>query len=298
MSAKKEKTIVGLILGFIGRVFCVCMMVLCAWTLIVLLTGLYNPKRAETVIKSAGVEKSELEEKIAAVKESKDIRQHFHNIDQSIFIEQKDPPLCLTCHGNLPHTKALEMRALLNMHTYFIACEACHIRPSEDQDVFFAWFDYDTRDKVFTLDGPDGSYNAKIVPIVRDEKGNEKRLDKPLNESFGRQFVDEGHSWTLEKKAKAKAIIHEEHTKKPILCNECHSRNGHLPFEDLHYSAKRVEQLSGTEAAGMVERYIEFYLPTMFDPDLVTKRKLLQEKTWAAEAEDKVFDSFDKSKKK
>ncbi|MFC1855254.1 hypothetical protein ACFL2A_01765, partial [Thermodesulfobacteriota bacterium] len=86
--------------------------------------------------------------------------------------------------------------------------------------------------------------------------------------------------------------IHEGHTKNPVLCNECHTKNGHLPFEDLHYSEKRVEQLSGTEAAGMVDRYIEFYLPTMFDPALVEKRQLKQEKYWGAKNKERVFKSF------
>jgi hypothetical protein len=273
VSAKKEKSIKGLILGIIGRVFCVSMMVLTGWTLITLLSGLYLPQKVASVMETGGEEKTDLEKKLEAVKEGMDVREHFHNIDQSIFVEENDPPLCLTCHGNMPHTKALEMRSLLNMHTYFAACEVCHTRKEEGEDIYFAWYDFDTKERIFTLKGAPGSYNAKIVPIRREETGDERRLDAPLNEGFAREFVEKGYTWSLEQKAKAKAIIHEEHTKTPILCNECHAKEGYLRFEDLHYSEKRVEQLEGTEAAGMVEKYIKFYLPTMFDPSLVKKRR-------------------------
>jgi hypothetical protein len=255
-------------------------MLLTGWTLYILVTGLYFPKKVAIVMEKKDL--TGIESKMERVKESKDIRSHFHNIDKSIFVEEKDPPLCLTCHGNMPHTKALEMRSLINMHTYFIACEVCHVRKDEEADVFFAWIDFDTKKKIFTLKGPSGNYNAKIVPILKDAQGNERRLDVPLNEEYASEFIQSGYKWSLEQKAKAKAIIHEEHTKKPILCNECHAKNGYMPFEDLHYSQKRVEQLEGTEAAGMVENYIKFYLPTMFDPSLVRKRRLSAEKTKGA----------------
>ncbi len=274
MSVKKEKTFLGIVKGIIGRIFCVSMMILTAWTLIVLLRGLYFPKKVATVIKESGKKGSVLQEKMKEITESKDIRNHFHNVDKSIFVEAKDPPLCLTCHGNLPHTKALEMRALLNMHTYFIACEVCHIRKEADDDIYFAWYDFDTREETYTLEGPPGDYNAKIVPVRRLPGKKKRRLDTPLNEDYARDFIESGYKWTLEERAKAKALIHEEHTKQPVLCNECHtSKNGYLPFEDLHLSEKRAGQLRGTAAAGMVERYIKFYLPTMFDPALVKKRK-------------------------
>jgi hypothetical protein len=289
VSAKKEKTVVGIILGIIGRIFCVFMMFVCTWLLIVLLRGLYFPKKVATVLETEKEKGSILDQKMDAIKESKDIRKHFHNIDQSIFIEDKDPPLCLTCHGNLPHTKALEMRSLLNMHTYFIACEVCHIRKEPEDDIYYAWFDFATKKRIFTLKGAPGNYNAKIVPVERLVTGEERRLDTPLDEAFAQEFIREGFKWPLEKKAKAKAIIHERHTKSPVLCNECHAKNGYLPFADLHYTEKRADQLSGTEAAGMVARYIKFYLPTMFDPALAKKRKLATEKTEPIKADEDVF---------
>ncbi len=293
MAAKKKKGFIGIILSLIGQLFCVAMIALTFWTLGTLLKGLYLPGKVQVVKKGEHEgDMSDLDRRLESVSRSRDYRKHFHNVDKSIFIEDRDPPLCLACHGNMPHTKALEMRALLNMHTYFIACEICHVRRApEDNTIFFAWIDYETKQEIYEIEEENwGNYGAKIIPFKKIGRKEPVRMDKPLNEQYAIDYLKNSFSWSTEKRAKAKAIIHEGHVKNPILCNECHAKDGYLPFEEeLLYSEKRASQLFGTAAAGMVERYIEFYLPTMFDPDLVEKRKLLKEKTEAAKDEG-VFD--------
>ena len=48
---------------------------------------------------------------------------------------------CTTCHLSPPHTKNLRSRAFLNMHTEYIACETCHLRP-KNVEFQYQWLDY------------------------------------------------------------------------------------------------------------------------------------------------------------
>ena len=63
-------------------------------------------------------------------------------------------------------------------------------------------------------------------------------------------------------------------SKKPVQCTECHGREPYINFAQVGYSQKRAESLYRTEVADMIERYMKFYLPTMFDPDLMKKQKM------------------------
>ena len=40
-------------------------------------------------------------------------------------------PMCMTCHLPLPHRKNKRSRTFMNMHSRYIACETCHLRPKE-----------------------------------------------------------------------------------------------------------------------------------------------------------------------
>jgi hypothetical protein len=212
-------------------------------------------------------------------KEFRDKREHFHNVDESISVKEKDPTLCLTCHGNLPHTKAQGLRSFLNMHTFFLACETCHVnaegqinKVDESEWIHYAWFDFTTKKRVYKLNGPAGNYNARIVPVRKETSGKEVRLDLPLREKFVKDFIEKGHNFSLEEKAKAKAIIHEKNSKEPVLCDKCHMTGGYLSLLDLNYTSKRAEQLEGPEAFDLVKKYLEYYNPSMFDQEQRLKK--------------------------
>ena len=49
--------------------------------------------------------------------------------------------MCLRCHGNFCHNKSEEFRSYYNMHTFFLACETCHIRKEQGSAIQFKWFD-------------------------------------------------------------------------------------------------------------------------------------------------------------
>ena len=52
------------------------------------------------------------------------IEGRFHHI--GFEIERDQASICVRCHGNVPHDKSKEVRAFLNMHVFYVACETCH----------------------------------------------------------------------------------------------------------------------------------------------------------------------------
>ncbi len=79
---------------------------------------------------------------------------------------------------------------------------------------------------------------------------------------------------TPEEQARAKALLHKHLSKKPIQCTECHRRGGYLDFVSIGYDPQRAKSLYRTEVARMIDRYMKFYLPTMFDPNLMRQQRL------------------------
>ncbi len=278
MAHKKEKTFLGVVMGLLGRIVSLVLMVCVIMLNLFMWRNLYFPKshvKGEVAQEEVVQKKLNVEDERVRVMEA---RQHFHNVDSTISVESRQPPLCLRCHGNYPHTKSATIRSLCNMHTYFLACEVCHIRQKQGEVFSYRWFDNETGEIRLNIQGRKGNYGAKIIARVLNEKtGKYRRLDKPLNEEFALDFIQNKDSYTMDQQAKAKAKIHEDLSPEPILCNECH--NPAMPilnFDDLEYPPQRAQQLRGTEVAGMVSKYVEFYFPTMFDADMMRKQKQKQ----------------------
>lgn len=206
------------------------------------------------------------------VEEDKLKRVHFHNVDKTLKVEDKMPTLCLRCHGNYPHRRAKEIRAMLNFHTFFCACEVCHFREKPGV-LTFKWYDNESGAIISKLKGKDGNYGAKIVPrMFEDDKY--VRLDKPTTETYAQDFMKVWFQYTYDQQAKAKAELHKGLADKPIQCIECHRKEEPvLDFRDLGYSDHWVDELTGTEVAGMIDKYMTFYLPTMFNPDEVRRER-------------------------
>jgi cytochrome b subunit of formate dehydrogenase len=211
--------------------------------------------------------------------EQEKYRGHFHNIDDSINLHLATPQFCVTCHGTLPHSKAPDIRSFLNMHNYFMACEVCHVREENFSGKFnYIWFDNMTDQKMDKIEGNNGVYGGRLIPVlVSDSKsGSEiRRMDQAEDPNFIKSFIAQKDILTPEEQGKAKVIIHKNMAKKPVQCTECHSsKQPYIDLARVGYSQKRAESLYRTEVADMINRYMQFYLPTMFDPDLMRKQKV------------------------
>jgi hypothetical protein len=203
--------------------------------------------------------------------------EHFHNIDSTLDVKKRVPTLCLICHGNYPHSKNKEVRSLYNMHTYFCACETCHLRSPK---ISFVWFDNYTGEQIPEIKErvPDGvyagNYGAKIVPCVLDKIGKYRRLDEPISDEYARQYLKIWAQYTYDQQSQAKSEAHKRLAQEPVTCTECHQKqNPYLNFKTLGYPQHLCDEFTGTEVAGMVAKYKSLKLPTMFRPDSIIEGK-------------------------
>lgn len=209
------------------------------------------------------VEQTELE-RIATGKAAGVTNEHFHNVDRAVLAGGDSPSLCLKCHGNYPHSKAPDIRAFLNAHAYFAACEVCHIRPEEGDQIVYKWLDNKTGLELSELAGKPGDYGGMIVPI-KIENGIGRRLDESTDKAFVEEYMELRATFNADQQAEAKVRIHKDISEKPIFCDGCHKEKGILNFKELLYTPVVAERLETGEVAGMINKYAKFYLPTMFD---------------------------------
>ncbi len=196
-----------------------------------------------------------------------DTREHFHNIDETVLIPTKSNSLCFKCHGNYPHSKAKEVRAFRNAHTFFMACEVCHLPPDKEGRVVFKWLDNDTGEEVGKLEGEAGIYGAKIIPIEIID-GMERRLDELGDEEFVEQYLAQRGKLDADQEAAAKIRLHKDIAEKPIGCDACHTNTEepYLPYSALGYTRSRLNELTGADVVGMLKKYEDFHMPSLLRP--------------------------------
>jgi hypothetical protein len=188
-------------------------------------------------------------------------QDHFHNLDQSLLKIAKSPSVCLKCHGSYPHSKSKKIRAFLNAHVYFMACEVCHLKEQKRERVAFEWLDDKTGS---IMDHSPDTVKAKIVP-VEVEEGSIKRLDETGDSKFVEEYLRRRSQLDADQVAVAKERTHKNVSDTPIYCNDCHTmeKKPYLPYEELNYSKQRISEIVGTEVVGMVDKYKKFYLPNL-----------------------------------
>jgi hypothetical protein len=190
----------------------------------------------------------------------------FHILDEKMYSDEENAPVCLQCHGNFPHVKHNEYRAYYNMHTFFLACETCHLRlEKEDEETGFKWLDDKTGKPLERLVGKDGNFGAKIVPI-RKLKIAFERLDKFPDQQLAKEFMKNKNSYTKAEKEKICKQLMQWKDEKPISCEECHSKTSYLNYYELLYDSRRSGELSRIEIVKMLEEYEHFRFPKIIRP--------------------------------
>ena len=191
---------------------------------------------------------------------------YFHESDQPFFTDEKTAPLCLRCHGNFCHVKSEEFRSYYNMHTFFLACETCHIRNAPGNMLAFKWFDDRTGAPVAELKGKDGNYGAKIVP-VREGPAGAERLDAFPEEALALEFLKNKDTYAAGRREDIKKRLMKHISKEPIRCEECHCANGYLNYMSLGYDSIRSSELSRIEIVRLIQQYKGFRFPVMLEPE-------------------------------
>ncbi len=202
------------------------------------------------------------------VLEEQRLKGHFHHIDVKIAPDQRN--YCISCHGDIPHDKIKDLRAFGNMHAAFIGCQTCHIRlDDESKTGVFKWYDRTTGEIVpspLSRGEKFGNYSAKIIPFER-VAGKLQRIDSSEKIDFALEYSKHEKTLSEVQKSKAKKIIHQQVSKTPYICEECHQTQAPLlPFESLGYSKPRIDAIISTEVIGMIKKYTQFYLPRLLEP--------------------------------
>ena len=191
---------------------------------------------------------------------------HFHMVDEAKeSVTEPFQPLCITCHGTLPHTKEQKLRSLLNFHTGYMACTVCHVRKDPaDHDMKFIWVDRKSGLMSSSVEGSFGQYPAKIFPVKVSANGRQT-IYHPVSEKAAEEFLKLKDRFTPDQMSQAKIKLHERITPKPVLCKECHTKKGYFDFKHLGYPQNRIDHLISSEVVGMIDKYETFYLPEAID---------------------------------
>jgi len=211
------------------------------------------------------------------------IEGRFHHI--GFEIQPDNASMCVRCHGNIPHDKSKEVRSFLNMHAFYTACETCHIRPYNNKAKWtFRWFNKENGELAANpralveieemYDHPDspfyptyGNYGVKIAPGTLDND-TFKFIKTEKDKVFVERYLAEQDNLSQQQKSQIKKLVHKGINKKPIECNQCHQeKSPYLPFAELGYPPRRVEELTNTSVVGMIDKYKEFYIPNFLTPN-------------------------------
>lgn len=205
------------------------------------------------------------------VVEEQYVKGHFHHV--GLKVETDANSVCVKCHGAVPHDRAKTIRAFLNMHAFYMACETCHVRPKATETQWiFRWYDKSTGKIIAnpsSLNTQDesmyGNYSAKIAPGEIDQKGDFKLLNGQNELKFVERYQSEEKRLNDTQKSKMKKIIHRKVNEEPLLCDGCHTADNkpYLPFSKLGYPNRRLYELTSTEVVGMIKKYQKFYIPNI-----------------------------------
>jgi hypothetical protein len=199
-----------------------------------------------------------------AVPRQEMIYEPFHGVDDSVLAGSKSKSWCLKCHEDYPHSKSKEVRGMLNAHSFFLACEVCHIAPKQGERLEYRWLQRGTDVVLTSLNGLPGDYGGTIIPF-RTENGVARRLDENQQAQL---LLDESAAIDSDGNLQMRTMhlnadIHKEFSPKPVFCDDCHRDNGLLDFAKLMYPPQRVERLTIGEGANIIKQYKEFYLPSL-----------------------------------
>lgn len=200
----------------------------------------------------------------------------FHEKGRSTLSSIQDPSSCRVCHDLFPHSQSHMVRAFLNMHTGYLACETCHLNKEKYQNLTYGWRE---PEQVKFIGEKHGSvFNEKTGQVERageaasriapyELKGGQKRLlVNTWDNAKAIEFLQKRGQ--LDKKEEADQIrfFHKDMRRRAIsvACQECHAPDSILDFKELGFGDKRKEDLVYMNIRGLVTKYETFYFPQLF----------------------------------
>lgn len=214
-------------------------------------------------------------DRLAAEKEEEQAR-HFHHLTNNMGVDGTKS-VCYYCHGDFPHFEQRMIRTLLNMHTQFIGCMTCHVDPKsiDEGSVKLKWLNYsgipvsgphfgtDYNGETGFLVETDDFY-SKIVPYL-EQGGTSKLLEIRETDPIAIDFVKVQEQLQGQDRDLIKKSFHRNVSAKGRFCTKCHTQQdkSYIPFKELGFSDRRVNELTNLNIIGLVQKYKKFYMPEL-----------------------------------
>lgn len=202
--------------------------------------------------------------------QEKKVKDHYHRIELDITPDATSH--CIKCHGDLPHGKSVHIRAFLNMHNLYFACQTCHVRPKEKgEKLHYYWCDSKTGAMVLNPeigDKPIDSLGIRLTPCVTcsTEPDRESIFQERKSTDALMKKIQEEEISSTEKKEIVKQI-HQPVSEQPLSCGECHTKeNPFLALSRIGYPDQRIAQVASDQITRMINEYKEFFTPAFLEP--------------------------------
>ena len=206
--------------------------------------------------------------------------QRFHHTVPVPRLKEALQPTCIICHSYLPHEKTKKVRAMLNMHTNYLTCAACHLKENKGETVIYKWYspiekhpkgpffgtaynpetgNLEMADDKFSKIAPFYEKNGQLVPVVYMQ-----------DVALAKDFVMIRDQLTPGQRKDRTRRFHEDIRPKEeeLTCRSCHSSMGILDFKALGFSPKRTVDIEELNIVGIITKYDEFYLPDLFKENM------------------------------
>lgn len=225
--------------------------------------------------KHAQHSKSKILEKARRLEDLEQHR-HFHNVAPALpRLPENIRPACFICHSDYPHAKNKKLRGIMNIHTQFLVCEACHLQEQPGARMVYKWYNpLDSHPKgpfYGTSYEPQTGYLAKgkdplakIAPYVQSKTGAVVLAVKVQNAPLARDYMQVRHQLSPVQREEIKNKFHAGIQPRGRDCRQCHSANSILDFKRLGFAENRISNLINLDVIGMLSKYKHFYIPDFF----------------------------------
>jgi len=220
------------------------------------------------LVQNADISDKDVAEAQKQLEEHKDIELQdslsvppFHNRVEIVSTAKQ--PFCQNCHLALPHRSNERSRSFLNMHSRYIACETCHLKP-EGVKLDYRWLDYDKANagrlikisrSTKETDEPPGSIvpgpGTSIAPFY-----NEAPALIFKDHSYASDVTQQWKQQSIDDKARLKATLHASIDKEGRPCQNCHTdKQNLLDLTALGADEKQRHAISNNVIARFFSRY-------------------------------------------